>query len=129
MTPIAQLGSRSMRPRKGVVAARADEPDGTVLPQKPHRRLTRAFFGSRGEVCVERTREELFEVASPSLTSPSLYTTGTARREDRGGPMGRLAEVLRLLRVASAFVSYAHEDQEFVLALIERLQAGPRDPI
>jgi TIR domain len=25
--------------------------------------------------------------------------------------------------VASAFVSYAHEDQEFVLALVERLQA------
>jgi hypothetical protein len=49
-------------PRKGVVAARADDPNGTVLPQKPDRRLARAFFGSGGEVCEERTREELFEV-------------------------------------------------------------------
>jgi hypothetical protein len=49
-------------PGKGVVAARADDPNGTVLPQKPDRRLARAFFGSGGEVCEERTREELFEV-------------------------------------------------------------------
>jgi hypothetical protein len=58
--------NRSVRLTARDVAAGSARPafatNGTVLPEKPDRRLARAFFGSGGEVCEERTREELFEV-------------------------------------------------------------------
>jgi hypothetical protein len=62
MMPIAQRGSRSMRRGKESSRSGADDPDSAVLPQKPYGRLARAFFGGRGEMREEQTREELLEI-------------------------------------------------------------------